>query len=178
MKRIFILCMLFSIIACNDDDNATPENLAGTSWKAVEFESEVEITTNASTTNFSYGFEGKNMDYVVTFDENTYSTEGSYDFETEFTSNGEVISNDTQAYTDVMGSGTYSTSNDTISFTGNFFKLEFNGQNLGLLQNTSTAKYEISGNQLIMTQNDVVEASQGSLTNTSTITSRSVWEKQ
>ena len=176
----FALLLSLTFIACNDDDNASPENLAGTSWKAVEFEATIESTANAGGTEIKTisTAAGSNFDYSLSFADITYSTEGSYDIDTEVSSNGAVISSDQSSYKEVKGNGGYTISGDTITVVGTFFNLEVNGIDFSQFQSSTMATYKVDGNKLTFTQEEESTNSFGGTSSTSKIIARSVWEKQ
>ncbi len=181
-KLFFTLSLLIFINACaNDDDVSTdPESLIGT-WSAISFNADIESSTMVEEEDFliSTIALGSNFDYNVTFTESAFTTSGGYDMTTSGSFNGDIISESTDSYSNVSGSGTYTADNSSLTIGGSFFAFEFNGMNLDSQGSTQTVSYEInSNNELVITQNETMETTTSGVTSTTTIVSSSTWEKQ
>jgi len=171
---VLLALSVFFLASCNDE--ASPENLIGT-WEASEFVADVETTVNTGGMSITSATSvaGSNFDYELEFKEVSYATSGAYDVATEVSSDGRVISNTNDSYKNVVGEGSYTASGDTITINGNFFEFKINGFSANQFQASSVAKYEIDGDKLIFTQEEVSTTSFAGSTSTNRITSKSVW---
>lgn len=180
-KLCFALTLCLFLSACGDDDG--PESnteLVGT-WTALSLDAEIESSSIFSgmtiVSNFDITGSAFSYDLVLEADGN-WNTSGDYTIDISGSAAGNPIaSNDT--YTNVMGTGTYSTSGDELTINGSFFELEFNGQPLIATGQEQTSKFEINSNgQLVISQNETITSNQGGAMSTNMIISTSVWEKK
>jgi len=170
--------------ACGgDDDNGGDEGLVGT-WKAISFSADISSTTTGGGADVtsSNDINGSNFDYEVTFTESSFTTAGGYDISitTEIVSGGTVNSIDTNdTYSDVDGSGTYSTNGDEITLNGSFYTFNVDGVPYGQGNEAQTAKFEINSNgQLVITQDETQTTTTQGINVVSVVESSSVWERQ
>lgn len=183
IKFSFLLLLSLALvsISCGDDDSSEMEGatqLVGT-WKAESLtgsaSTSIEIVGETTTTIAT--FNGKDLDYTVDFSSTSFMTEGSYAVDLEVTVMGQSSSS-SDSYDNVMGSGTYTTSGDTIFVAGQFFDLELDSAPFTVSTGPTTARYTVVGDKLTVTQNETVVDNQFGIVSTSTTNSESVWTKQ
>ncbi len=180
-KMLFTLAVLLSVFSCGDDDEPTvsQDDLMGT-WSAYSLIVEVNSSTTVAgqSTTATTNIQGLSFDYNVTFGNTDFTTEGEYELQQMSSFDGTVISNTTESYSDVMGSGTYTTENGMITINGAFFDFEFNGQSISSVSDTQTAEYEIdSSGDLIISQNETQETNANGVSSTTRIVSTSKWTR-
>ncbi len=179
-KLFFALTLIAFMSACSSDDNDDSTELEGT-WNAISFSFDVNASTEASgqTTESTVSALGSNFDYSVVFTSDAFTTSGGYDIQTSGTSGTVTIPSTSSTYTDVDGSGTYSTSGDEITLNGSFYSFDYNGAPYTAANGPQTANYEInSDGRLIISQNETMTTTTSGVTSTTTIVSSSTWEKQ
>ncbi|MFS4456897.1 hypothetical protein [Maribacter sp. 2304DJ31-5] len=129
--RIFTLFLAVLFLSCDkEDEDTTPidaQSLIG-KWAVTSFIVDInidgeiaEIPLNSSTKSV-----GENFDYILTLTETTYTVEGSYDIVTTGKINGVPFDADTQTIDRVSETGTYSFSEDSITFDGVLFEFDAN----------------------------------------------------
>lgn len=183
-KLFFMLTLLTFMTACsNDDEESTPDasSLVGT-WSAVSFTADITsvvaipVTGDITSTTNAVG---SNFDYTVTFTDAAFTTAGGYDVMTSGVAAGVNIPETTSTYSDVDGSGTYTSTDTELTISGSFYSFDVDGMDLDALGETQTVEYEInSDDELIITQNETMETTAGGFTTTTTIVSSSKWTRQ
>jgi len=181
-KLLFFCSALFLITACGNDDDAAPVNsdLEGT-WEAVSFEFVAETSSEfaGTTTDVLTQLEGSNMNYELTFTSDAFTTSGSYDIELQTSLDGSPQQTQSQSYTNVDGSGTYSADGSVMTINGSFFNLTVNGVSYSGANGAQMADYEINAaGNLVFTQDQTVTDNSGGANTTSKQTSSSVWRKK
>lgn len=192
MKKFFALLSLFSLLTaftCENEpldsgilDN-TSTDLLGT-WNLVEFNTDLTTSTNfeGQETTSNIVVTSTEVDYVLEFTGSTFSTNGSYTYNTNIVVNEAQVSNEPYTLTNVSGSGTYSTNENVMTIDGSFFEFEFNGGiDTSALEGEQTANFQISddGETLTFSQNETTtetNATTGLQANVTKI-STSVWVK-
>ncbi|WP_299336170.1 hypothetical protein [uncultured Psychroserpens sp.] len=196
MKKIsYLLCLfvLLSAFTCENEPlegdfvNEDIDNpggggdvtLVGT-WALVDFTADINTQTSFGGIDFVVDFltEATDSDYILEFTETSYTVNGDYELTSSTTVNGETTSY-TDSYTDVSGSGVYSTDGNEMTVDGSFFELDVDGVEMEVLQGEQTATYELSadGQTLTFSQNDVETQNEGGAETTTIIVSESVWQK-
>ena len=184
-KLLFLLSLVIFLGSCdNDDDDSTGSaaDLIGT-WIATSFEYETSSSTSGSgipDSEVMTEANGSNLNYELTFTQSNYTTSGSYDMTITATQDGNVVADTTQSYTNVTGAGTYSVMGDQITVGGSFFDFDVDGIDLSAFTiGDQTATYKItSDDKLEVTQDAEISSTVQGITSTSTIRSKSVWERQ
>ncbi|WP_338730797.1 hypothetical protein [Mangrovimonas cancribranchiae] len=138
-------------------------------WEIVSFEATTANEIDMMGQVFSSGFEveGVEMDYIVTFTESTFEANGNYNMELTILMDGQPTQTMSQTYTDVTGSGTYTTDGNTMTTDGTFFDFSFEGVDMSEFGGSQTAEYSFSngGQTLTMTQDtQEVETANGAET--------------
>ncbi len=109
----------------------------------------------------------------------SYTTNGGYDL--NITSSFDGMSQTAiENFSNVSGSGNYTTDGDQITVRGSFFDFEVSGVDISEFQEEATATYEInSDGQLRFTQDETLSpVVSPDVTSTSSIRSVSVWERK
>lgn len=193
MKLSYLLLLpfiLFSLTSCGDDeDMATPDSELNGTWSAQTLEA--NATTRSSLSSGGQTIEtvgntdlmSTSMNYDITFGDETFTTEGSYDLDqtTTVTSNGVVVnsSNSETSYSNVEGQGSYRTSGNQITLNGSLFSLEVNGQEFGDVgSEEQVATYEISGDVMTFVQNQTTDTLIQGVMTTIVIESTSTFTRQ
>jgi len=177
---VFIFSLL--LIACGGDSDNELENesIQGT-WVAQSLVGTVETDLNFQgeiiQTNIS--FEDISLDYELTFDETSFSTEGAYNIQVRAMSDGEVIADTNSDVSDVTGNGNYTDSGTSITLDKPFFTLTYQGQELMVMGEEQNAAYEINSNgELVFSQNEIMTDNTAGIESTSRIVSTSVWKRK
>jgi|GEM_PF-6782690 len=169
-KNFICLALLISLASCGGDE-VSSDGLEGT-WELIEITSNSEVTTTISiigeTLTSISELSGENIDFEITFDESTYSGQGSYDmvgFVTTTGIPGQIPFN--ESLNDITSTGNYSATDNQMTITGSFVTVEFNGMTTSGGQE-QTVDYVInSDNELIITQSiDLTETVSGAVTTT------------
>lgn len=178
------LFLSFLLIACGEDDPMMEEEVVlglDGDWEAQSVEFDVVSTTSflgLEVITTSTGT-GKNIDYSLNLDNGNFTTSGAYDFELTTTSNALPDPfMETQNYTDVSGSGTYTNTETELTVDGQFFDFEFNGMSLSSSTGPATASYTIVDNVLTFSQDEEMVTDQGGTATTIKIVSTSVWNRK
>ncbi|WMI67171.1 hypothetical protein [Mangrovimonas sp. YM274] len=193
LTNLFALAILLSAFTCENEPldseiSGVDGNNTGNSgaslvgdWTTVSFNATMNTSTGMGGMNMEVdaAMEGVNMDYIVTFTNNTFSTNGSYDIETDLTVNGMDNGTTTSSLSDVNGTGNYSTSGNTITFDGSLFDLEVDGIDTSALGEAQSGEYSLSNNgqTLTITQAQDINQSQQGVQVTSTVESVIVLNK-
>ncbi len=181
-KFLFLSSLIISMNACSDDDDSSSsemDEIVG-SWKAKSFEFDTKSTIDFAgiETSSETSGSGSNLDYTLVFEESTYSTSGGYDVDVTTSSNGEVLSMSTQSYSDVDGSGSYSTQDDLITIKGSFYEFEVDGVDLTSGSQEQTVTFKLEGNQLTFIQDEQKTETINGISTVTHTKSTSVWERQ
>lgn len=168
----------------NDDIDDTDDGEVNTSllgdWELVEFGADISTESEVSGMVFNSEFvsEATDSNYILTFEESTYTVSGDYELTTTSTFNGET-STYTDSYTNVNGSGTYSTNGNMMTVDGSFVEFEFEGMPQDVAQGEQTGEFELSddGQTLTFFQDIVQVENQPGVTVTVHTVSSSVWQK-
>jgi len=177
---VFIFSLL--LIACGGDSDNELENesIQGT-WVAQSLVGTVETDLNFQgeiiQTNIS--FEDISLDYELTFDETTFSTEGDYNIQIRAMADGEVVADTNSDVSNVSGNGKYTDSGTSITLDKPVFTLTFQGQELMVMDEEQTAAYEINSNgELVFSQNEIMTDNTAGIESTSRIVATSVWKRK
>ncbi|WP_299885632.1 hypothetical protein [uncultured Lacinutrix sp.] len=163
----------------SNDGNPFTNSLIGT-WALSDFDVTVNNTSDVGGMSIESNVEidGFNPNYNLTFATNTFTTNGSYSYNTIVTVNGQAT---TDSYTldNVTGAGVYSTNGNEMTVDGSFFEFTFQGMDLSELGGEQTVNFAISadGQTLTFTQNTTETNSSGGSTTTSIVNATSVWTK-
>ncbi|OMP30584.1 hypothetical protein [Mangrovimonas sp. DI 80] len=193
MKKLGMLLSLFVLLSAftcenepidtelaNIEEDVANSQLSG-DWNTVSFNATMSTSTGMGGMNMDVEavMEAVNMDYVVTFTANSFTSAGSYDIETDLTVNGIDNGTTTSSLTDVDGNGNYSTSGNTITFDGSLFELEVDGLDTSALGEAQTGQYTLTNNgqTLTITQSQDLSQSQQGVQVTSTVESVIVLNK-
>ncbi|NRA91272.1 MAG: hypothetical protein HRU26_01070 [Psychroserpens sp.] len=196
LTGLFALFVLFTAFQCenesidqdveneNNNNNVVVENESNADligdWLLLNMEADIVSETNFQGFDFTSEFQVaiNESDYVVTFDESNYYVAGDYTVDISTTVNGETSSY-TDSYTNVDGSGVYSTSGNVMTVDGTFVEFDFDGMPTELEQGEQMVNFQISGDgqTLTFTQDEVQETNEGGVLATTTTTSVSVWQR-
>lgn len=175
----------FLLFSCGSDDMMMEEEeekmgLNG-DWALQSVDVDVESVTSFQGSEISTNSvgEGKNLDYSLNLDDGNFTTEGAYDFEFSTTSSAipaPIL--DTQNYSNVNGSGTYTNTETEITVDGQFFDFEFNGMPFTQSTGPATANYTIVDDVLTISQDEEMTTVTVVGTVTSKFTSISVWNRK
>ncbi|MDG5491430.1 hypothetical protein [Psychroserpens sp. SPM9] len=186
---LFCLFMLLCAFTCeneplegdftNENTDTNPSSLLGT-WSLVEFNADIISESSFAGQEFIVDFttEAVSSDYELVFSESSYTVEGDYELMSSTTVDGETTSY-TDSYTNVSGSGVYSTSGNIMTIDGSFFELDIEGSPTEVAQGEQMAEFELSadGQTLTFFQDEVqIEDESGFVVTISTVSS-SVWQK-
>ena len=191
MKKLSYLLSLFVLLTaftCEDEplDNTINPNANNSGalvgeWRALEFygSSHIESEFMGISIEQDATFEGDNMDYVVTFDGSNFNSAGSYDIILTTTMDGQTIGPETQSMTNVTGSGTYTTSGNTITLNGSLYEFDMiDGMDMvSAGPQTSTYILSADGQTLTLLQDDQQTINEGGINATVTTEGSSVWER-
>ncbi|SDS27923.1 hypothetical protein SAMN04515667_1817 [Formosa sp. Hel1_31_208] len=188
LAYLFCLFMLLSAFTCEDEpleDGITNEVASDTSsligtWTLVSMEADINIDTNFAGIDFSSEFNAEvtNSDYNLVFTAANYTVSGDYEMTITSTFEGETTSY-TDSYTDVSGSGTYSTNGNVMTIDGSFIEFDFEGMPMDVAQGEQTAQFELSsdGQTLTFLQDEIQTQNEAGLVATIATVSESVWQK-
>ena len=165
----------------NGNNNNVNNNLFIGDWEIITFETETatEITFMNQTTLSDTEIVGFDMDYVVTFTENTFLTAGDYSMRLILTLNGMEMQNADQTYNNVSGSGSYSTNGNILTTDGSFFEFEFQGVDTSEYSGPQTIQFAFSngGQTLTTIQQQEISENQGGIETTTIVNSVTVLNK-
>ncbi|MFK7782270.1 hypothetical protein [Psychroserpens sp.] len=200
MKKLGFLCCLFVLLTAftcenesidsdllnqefqdNDDDNESDDNtsLLG-DWELIEFSSDITTESDVNGVVFDSNFvsEAIDSDYILTFEQSTYSVSGDYDLVTTSTFDGETTTY-TDSYNNVNGSGIYSTNGNIMTVDGTFVEFDVDGMPQDTAGEEQMAEFDLSddGQTLTFAQDEVQVQNQPGISVTIHIISTSVWQK-
>lgn len=180
LQFFFALSLVLFFASCTDDDDITTnDELIGT-WEATFFDANIDSSTelNGIFNTSNSAISSSNLNYRLTFTENEFTTEGSYDITVVSSTEGMVFNTTNSSLTDVMGDGTYTVDGDQITTMGPFFTFEANGMSGAAGDEGQTATFEINSNgELIFTQDEEMTSTNSGVTTTSIIRSNSTWQR-
>lgn len=193
IKYLTFLFLAFSVFTYQSCDNETLEGEFGTDtgntdpaglvgdWEMVSFEAETTTNSNYLGQAISVNgvITGSDFDYVVTFTEDAYTTNGSYTLSAVFYMAGMEMENGSETYSNVSGSGTYTTENGTMTISDPFFTFEFQGMDLSEFGGQQTTDYNLSndGQILTLSQNETINETVNGVETTTQINSTTVLYK-
>jgi len=202
MKKIsFLLCLFvaFTVYNCQnetlDDDllgitdsnnpnnpnnpSGSTEGLAG-EWELISFTSTVSSVTNIAGADVesNVAIESTTTDYTMIFTNSTFTAEGSYTYNTDISTAG-VNSSDSYTLEDVTGSGSYTTSGNTMTVSGAFYEFTYEGVEQPDLDADQTVQFGITnnGDTLTFTENSTETQGAAGFTVEVTKTGTSVWAR-
>ncbi|MUU79121.1 hypothetical protein [Winogradskyella endarachnes] len=197
MKKILALFCLFTLLTaftCEDEplddgidsgSNTSDTNVALIgSWDLTDFSVILETSTEFNGESFTSNIDIQSTeeDYVLTFTESSFTTNGSYSYDTNIVFNGETTQSEPYTLENVSGSGTYYTSGNLMTVDGSFYEFEYEGMDQSILDEEQTGTFEISedGQTLTFYQEETISQTDpvtGTVTSSAT-NSTSVWTKQ
>ncbi|NRD18586.1 hypothetical protein HNV08_00890 [Winogradskyella eckloniae] len=197
MKKLLSLFCLFTLLTaftCEDeplDDGINSGSNNGDtnvaligSWDLTDFNVTLQTSTEFNGLGISSDIEIQSIEenYVLTFTESSFTTNGSYTYDTDIIVNDEPAVSESYTLENVSGSGIYSTSGNVMTVDGSFFEFEFEGMEDSVLEGEQTGTFAISadGQTLTFSQDETVsqtDPTTGTVT-TSATSSTSVWTKQ
>ncbi len=180
-KLLFACTLIFSFIACGDDDNSSNKNSLDGSWTAVEFAADVESSSTGVGINIisKTSVTGSDLNYDLVFDGSNWTTEGAYSYDISIELSGQTPITSIESVTDVNGSGTFSVDEDVMTIDGSFFTFMYNGQTIADTNGPQMANYEInSAGQLVFEQNETTEMTTPEISTSTSTVSKSVWERK
>jgi hypothetical protein len=178
IKLLFSLFLFVFVSACDSGDESPTVSLVG-SWSAQSFEANVVAITSAPGVNLTStsAITATELDYNLTFSETEFTTSGSYTVNNVFSFNG-TEQTFVSAVNDVMGSGTYTSTENEIQVSNSFFSLDINGTPLETGSQVQSIPYEItSDNVLVFSQNQTITETNAGVTVEFTIVSTSRWTR-
>lgn len=169
------------VSACESGGDESPStSLIGT-WTAVSLEADVESTssfngTNITTTSIATG---SDFNYDLTFTETSFTSSGSYTVSSTVSINGGPSQTVTSDFSNVSGSGTYTSTEDELTLIGAFFSLESNGLPAQTSGQAQMASYEINGNgELVISQEETMTLTQSGVTTSVNAMVTSRWARK
>jgi len=163
MKKIsFLLCLFvaFTVYNCQNEtldddllgitDSNNPNNPSGSTeglageWELISFTSTVSSVTNIAGADVesNVAIESTTTDYTMIFTNSTFTAEGSYTYNTDISTAG-VNSSDSYTLEDVTGSGSYTTSGNTMTVSGAFYEFTYEGVEQPDLDADQTVQLEL-----------------------------------
>lgn len=141
----------------NNNGGNNSEDIVG-EWTTISFNANTIATTtfNGVAIVSDSDITGQNLNYNITFTNSQFQTSGSYDARVITEVDGNVISDDTSSYTNVSGSGDYTTNGNIMNLNGSFFELEIDGVDTSSFEENQTLTFQLSsdGQRLTFTQNE------------------------
>jgi len=181
-KLVFAFSLLILLTSCGKDDDSPDAGSLEGEWTAIAFNANIEstITINGDVTTLATVATGSNLSYDLNFTSSAFTTSGGYDVTTNTTVDGTVFPANMSTYTNVAGSGNYTTSGGTITLDGSFFTFAVNGMDLSALNQEQSVNYEINANgELIFSQNETItDNSSPGVTSTTMLVSSSTWVRK
>ncbi|TYB79852.1 hypothetical protein [Bizionia myxarmorum] len=169
--------------ANENNDTNNPGSLSSFvgDWEIVSFETETstEIVIMGETTATRNEIVGVDMDYIVSFTETAFQTSGDYSMHLVTTLNGVEFQDVTEVYENVSGSGTYTTSGNTLTVDGSFFEFEFDDVDMSESGGAQTVQFAFSNNgqTLRTTQSEEITQNQGGMVSTTLINAVTIFNK-
>lgn len=168
---LLIAFLMFTVSSCDNEplegdfgnaENSNNSELLIGDWDVMSFSA-----TTASTMIFmdeeivsSSIITGLEFDYIITFTDSEFSTNGDYQMNAVTELNGVIMDDTTMSYTDVNGSGSYSTNGNLITFDGLLFDLEIDGVDTSVFETNQVATYQLSSNNNVLTVTQTQEQTQ------------------
>lgn len=150
-------------------------------WETISFSANSRATTtfNGISIVSDSDITGLNFDYILTLTTNQFETSGSYDMRVVTEVDGMVVSDATSNYTNVSGSGDYSTNGNVMTLNGSFFELAIDGVDTSGFEENQTMTFQLSsdGQRLTLTQNEERTETQMGIETVINITGTSVFER-
>lgn len=181
IKSLFALIFIVFVSACDSGADTTPTaSLVGT-WTAVSLDADVESTssfngTSITTTSVATG---SDFNYDITFTETAFTTSGSYTVSSTVSINGGASQTITSDFSNVSGSGTYTSTAEELALTGSFFSLELNGTPAQGGAQEQIASYEINASgDLIISQDETTTLTQSGVTTSVVAVITSTWTRK
>lgn len=180
-KLFFGLTLVFFASACESGSDESPStSLVGT-WTAVSLDADVQSTSSFNGTNVTTSSiaTGSNFNYDLTFTETAFTTSGSYTVSSTVSINGGASQTFSSDFSNVSGSGTYTSTEDEIMLNGTFLSLELNGLPAQTSGQVQTASYEINGSgELVISQEESMTVTQSGVTTSLTAMVTSRWTRK
>lgn len=193
---VFLIAfVMFSITSCDNEplegefsdsltnggnNNNNSDDLLG-DWRAISFSASTSSESVINGENFvtESSITGSNLDYIINFSNNQFTTNGDYQIRAITELNGQVIDDTSMNYTGVTGSGGYSTNGNTILFEDSIFDLSMSGFDDDVFQSDQTATYQFSNNgqRVTFVQNEEQTQNQAGIEITVEISSTTVLER-
>lgn len=183
-KLLFLCCSILFIGACGGDDDVSPtggnDSIVG-EWTVTSFDFEAQSasTFSGSTTMSTTALTGKSMNYDLTITDTDYSTSGGYTLGIFASAGGTMVPVADQSYTNITGSGTYTTEGSTFISNGALFDVSVNGVSTSVGNGQQSAEFVINADgNLVFSQNETSESNANGVTTVTTTTSSSVWTRK
>lgn len=193
---VFLIAfVMFSITSCDNEplegefsdsltnggnNNNNSDDLLG-DWRAISFSASNSSESVINGENFvtESSITGSNLDYIINFSNNQFTTNGDYQIRAITELNGQVIDDTSMNYTGVTGSGGYSTNGNTILFEDSIFDLSMSGFDDDVFQSDQTATYQFSNNgqRVTFVQNEEQTQNQAGIEITVEVSSTTVLER-
>ncbi len=119
LKLIVFIVFAIAFTSCNSDDEETTQedvqSLIG-SWSLTRLQGDIEGTFEIQgiAAPGNVGITGENFDYTITFTENTYEANGSYDVVVVGSLGGIPVSEERETITTDNASGSYTFEDDIL----------------------------------------------------------------
>ncbi|WP_298894867.1 hypothetical protein [uncultured Psychroserpens sp.] len=188
LSFLFALFILLTAFTCEDEplegdfqnensnNNAT---LVGT-WSLIDFNADITSESSFGGIDFVVDFTAEMVeaDYELVFAESDYTVSGDYELQVSTTFEGETTSY-SDAYTNVNGSGTYSTNGNIMTVDGSFVEFDFEDMPMEVDQGEQMAEFSLSADgQTLTFFQDIVQTENGGGANVTVSTvATSVWQK-
>ncbi|MEO0571365.1 MAG: lipocalin family protein [Bacteroidota bacterium] len=181
-KFLVVVVTVVLFVSCSEDEGTMnpvdQDSLIGT-WRLSSLNSDTEFSTEFEGIPFSGDLQsvGENLNYTVTFTENQYSSQGSYDIVTTGNVNGIPLDEDTTTVTDIAESGTYSFENDMLTIDGELYELDLADIPTDVDLDQSVDIFFDGDGNLIMTQDVEIMVEEEGVPINVTVDSRLVWTR-
>lgn len=181
---MFLLFLFISIfyISCSDDDNGTVSSnspFVGT-WEAISYSADITERTNIDGIEniIQTNYEGHNFNYELVLGLLSFSTSGTYDLEYTSTSDGILVSDGNIIYTFTGQAGDFTSNDSSIMLEESLYLMTRGGIRVAGSREDQTFAFElINGNELILTQNEMITSFKNGIATLSTFVTNSVWRK-
>jgi len=173
LKLIALSILCFTFFSCGDDNEET--GIIGT-WSAESLTSETSTRFELLGTIIESDVinVGSNLNYTITFTEDTYTAMGEYDVTTNINTFGAPPIEQITSIESATVTGSYTIDGNMITATESFFDFEVDGVMETDFAEEQTATFRIENDRLIFSQSESFDT----IGVTGTAMSESVWVRQ
>jgi len=121
--------------------------------------------------------ESTTTNYVLTFDENNWSTSGGYSYNYEVNVD-QINHSDELTISDAVGSGDYQLDGNIVTLSNGFVSFDVDGYDMSSAAGEQQAELSFDGSNLVVSQDIETTQDASGATVTATVKSTSVWSKR